>query len=130
MNGFVADTMAVVLWLEKRKMPQKAKEIFKGVENKEIQLYVPGMVLIEIGYLSENNRIDITLSKALSYFNSINNISCHNIDAELIKKTFEITDIPELHDRIIAASGALFNLAVITNDPKIIASKFVDTIWN
>ena len=40
-----------------------------------------------------------------------------------------ITDIPELHDRLIAATARIHNVELITNDPVIQASAFVRTIW-
>ncbi|WP_164490090.1 hypothetical protein [Runella sp. SP2] len=48
---------------------------------------------------------------------------------EDIKSAFEITDIPELHDRLIAGVGRFLQLEVLTNDPKIINSAFVRTLW-
>jgi len=54
----------------------------------------------------------------------------HEIDIGLITKAFEINDIPELHDRLIAAAGMVHNCTIITNDPKIIASKFVSSVWD
>ncbi len=56
MDGFIADTMAVILWLEKRTMPQNVKTLFAKAEKNEVKLYVPAMVLAEIGYLSEKKK--------------------------------------------------------------------------
>ena len=108
-------------------MPQKAKNIFIQAEKNEIKLYVPALVIMEIGYLSEKGRIDVTLSEVTDYL-AKHNIEVHVTDVTLIKNAFEITDIPELHDRLIAASGKVHGFPVITNDPKIIASKFVATL--
>jgi predicted nucleic acid-binding protein len=128
MNKYVADTMAIILWIEKRKMPQKAKGIFGMAENSEAMLYVPAMVFAEIGYLSEKSKIDITLQDAFSYVNDHGFHFCA-MDIEIIRNAFEINDIPELHDRLIAAAGKVYGCPVITNDSKIIASKFVSTVW-
>ncbi len=129
MNKFVADTMAVILWLEKRKMPQKVKELFIHAEKNEIALHVPAMVLAEIGYLSEKKKIELTLTDTIGWLRK-HNIAVHHTGIDSIKSAFEITDIPELHDRIIAASGVVLECPIITNDPRIIDSKFVATIWN
>ena len=40
-----------------------------------------------------------------------------------------ITDIPELHDRLIAGTARLLDLELMTNDPTIQASTFVRTVW-
>jgi len=38
-------------------------------------------------------------------------------------------DIPELHDRIIAGTALKVGTKLITNDPIIARSKFVEIIW-
>jgi predicted nucleic acid-binding protein len=38
-------------------------------------------------------------------------------------------DIPELHDRIIAGTALKAGAKLITNDPIIARSKFVENIW-
>jgi predicted nucleic acid-binding protein len=40
-----------------------------------------------------------------------------------------IADVPELHDRMIAATGKYHQLPVITNDPVLAKSKHITTIW-
>lgn len=40
-------------------------------------------------------------------------------------KIFEIKDIPELHDRLIAGTAKYLNLPLITNDPIILKSESV-----
>jgi len=128
MDAYVADTMAVILWMERRRLPPKVKGIFHKVEIREVKLYIPAMVLLEVGYLSEKSRIEITLQDAITYLNK-QNVLIHPIDIDIIRNTFEINDIPELHDRVIAASGKALGYPIITNDPKIISSKFVSTFW-
>lgn len=52
-GSYVLDTMALILYLEKRKLSDNVKMIFKDAESKILDLYIPAMVLAEIGYLSE-----------------------------------------------------------------------------
>jgi len=49
MNKFVTDTMAYVLHLEKRKMPETTKNIFQNAENGDTEITVPAIVIAEIG---------------------------------------------------------------------------------
>ena len=48
MKKFVTDTMALVLHLEKRKMPEKAKQCFEDTEKNLCEMVVPTMVIVEI----------------------------------------------------------------------------------
>ena len=50
--------MALVLWMEERKLPEKAKEIFEEVEKGQTEIMIPAMVFAELAYLSEVGKID------------------------------------------------------------------------
>jgi len=47
MNSYVADTMALVLRLEKRKMPKVVKEKFENAESGESEIIIPAMSLLK-----------------------------------------------------------------------------------
>jgi len=128
-NRYVADTMALVLRLERRKMPISAKEKFEEAENGQAEILIPAMVFSELGYLAENNRIDTDLQEAQKYLDNHQHIKEQPLTLEHVKTAFEIDDIPELHDRLIAAVGKQLDAEIITNDPEIQSSVMVKTIW-
>ena len=47
----------------------------------------------------------------------------------VIEAAAQITDIRELHDRLIAATARWLKVALITNNPVIQGSAFVNTVW-
>jgi PIN domain nuclease of toxin-antitoxin system len=128
---YVADTMAVILWLEQRKLPLKVSEIFEMANDIDsgISIWLPAMVLAEIGYLFEKGRIETSLQNIQSLLSSNNGFKIADLTNEIILKSFEIKDIPELHDRLIGGTAYTFNCQLLTNDPKIEISAFVNTIW-
>jgi predicted nucleic acid-binding protein len=126
---FVADTMALILRLEKRKMGPKAKACFTSAEKAEVDLIIPAMVLVELCYLSEKKRIETNMTDFKNYRNKYESIVVEPITEELIEKAFKINDIPELHDRIIAGTALKAEAKLITNDPIIARSKYVEVIW-
>lgn len=128
-NDYVTETMALILRLEKRKLSQKVRTIFEAVEKGKINLMIPAMVLAEIGYLSERNKIDTNLHEVQDYCQKFPAVTIEPITDEIIYRSFEIDDIPELHDRIIAGTASLKNLELITNDSMIIKSQYVSTVW-
>ena len=128
-DRYVADTMAVILRLEKRRVSMQVKEVFVRAEAGHVELFIPAMVLAEIGYLSEKKRIDTSVEIAMSYAEKWDTISMEPITAQIVVRAFEINDIPELHDRIIAATAIHRNALLITNDPVIATSKFLKTLW-
>lgn len=62
-HSYVTDTMAIVLRLEKRRVNQNVKRIFDEIEDGKIKLLIPAMVLAEIGYLTERDKIDTNLQE-------------------------------------------------------------------
>ncbi|MBU2461579.1 PIN domain-containing protein [bacterium] len=129
MNKYVTDTMALILRLENRRLPKKTKQIFERAERDKIEIYVPAMVLAEIGYLSEKHRIDTNIEEVKDYCANHSAIKKKEITFKAVENAFTIDDVPELHDRIIAGTAMELNLELLTNDPKIEESSFVKTIW-
>lgn len=129
MNNFVADTMAFILRLEKRKMPSQIRSIFIQAENGLAEIKIPAIVFAELGYLSEKGKIDITLTDARRYLDNHRSISVYSMTFEIIEYAFMIDDIPELHDRLIAATAKALNIPILTNDPDIGHSTYVESLW-
>lgn len=126
---FVTDTMGLVLYLERRKLGLTAKSIFNSVELEKVTVYVPTMVFAEILYLSEKQKISISLNEVADYLKQYPNCKEYPISFAVIQSASQITDIGELHDRLIAGTARFLNLDLITNDPIIQASAFVKTVW-
>lgn len=129
-NRYLADTMALILRLEKRKMPKRVKDKFLLAEKGENEIVVPAMVFAELAYLSERERIDTTLAEAEKYLAEYPSVTECPMTVSTIKKAFEIDDVPELHDRLIAASAKELDVPVLTNDPDIRHSHHVKSIWD
>jgi predicted nucleic acid-binding protein len=47
----------------------------------------------------------------------------------VVQAASEITDVPELHDRLIAGTARHLGLDLVTNDGKIQKSAYVTTVW-
>jgi PIN domain nuclease of toxin-antitoxin system len=129
MNKYVADTMAIVLYLENRRFPNKIKNIFTEAEQGKATVYFSAVSLMEIGYLSEKLRIDTSISSVLQLTEENKNFIVNSLDAITIIEAFKIKTIPELHDRLITASAAVLKATLITNDPVIHQSHYVKVIW-
>ena len=128
-SEYVADTMAVILRIEKRRLSQTTKDIFDNMESGGIVIHIPGMVFAEILYLSAKGKIGISLPEVADYMKKNPNCREFPMNFAVIETAAQITDIRELHDRLIAATARLLNLELITNDPIIQASGFLKTIW-
>ncbi len=129
MKQYVTDTMALVSYIGKRKLPISAKQIFQMADLGQNEILIPAIVLVEVAYLSEKERIDVSLKDIFNHMATFPNYFEQPLSFEILTQSFKITDIPELHDRIIGGTALFLDLELITNDPKIQASAFVKTVW-
>ena len=93
---YVADTVALVLHLEKRTMGTAVDQAFQDVEQKKAQLLLPAMVCAEIMYLSERKRITATLADVETYLTTQTSCMAAPLTLEIVKAAQTITDIPEI----------------------------------
>jgi len=126
---YVTDTVGLILHLEKRKSGVTAEQIFDAAANADTIIHIPAMVFAEILYLSEKKRISATLTDVFQLLQNFPNFKEFPLNLDVIKAADQITDVPELHDRIISAAAKLLNQELITNDKKIQNSNFIKTIW-
>lgn len=129
-NKYVTDTMALVLRLEQRKLNPQVKRLFSEAEQGQVEIRIPSLVFAEIMYLWEKRRIQCGMDEVKAYLAAHDHIREEPLTRQVIESAQGITDIPELHDRIIAATASLLGWPIITNDPVITASKFVTAVWS
>lgn len=128
MDSFVTDTQALVKFMTGKKViNDKSHKAFQSADRGEAAIIIPAIVLMEVLYLFEKNRIDINLLQTEELFKS-QNYQFEPLGLDILKTASEIDDIPELHDRLIAATARYLGLPLITNDPMIHNSKFVKTL--
>lgn len=128
-TSFVTDTMAVVLWLEKRRLPSRVLLVFEQAAARQATIFVPGIVFAEVLYLHERGRIQTSVAELNGLIEEGANFQELPLSGRIARAAVAITDIPELHDRLIAASGVTAGCAILTNDPIIQASRWVTTLW-
>jgi len=129
MNQYVSDTMAVVLYLSKRRLPPSVKQIFQSADLGLCTIIIPAIVAVEIGYLSGKGRIDVSLDELKKHISDYPTYQFQPLTFDIIDISLQITDIPELHDRLITATAKSLDVPLITNDPLIQASAFLETTW-
>lgn len=129
MSHYVTNTMAIVLYLSKRKLPLSVKQLFQSDDLSLTSITVPALVAVEVSYLSAKGRIDVSLADLQRHISQYPTYQFEPLTVDLIEASVQLTDIPELHDRLIAAAAWLSGVPVITNDPDITASAFVEVFW-
>ena len=130
----VADTHALIWYLYA--MPElsaNAKSIMDKTAASGGYIFVPTISLVEITYLAEKGRLG---ANVLPRVNGA--IQMANSVLKSIELTHQITislsqiprqTVPEMPDRIIAATALHLNLPLGTKDHKIRALQNIKTIW-
>jgi predicted nucleic acid-binding protein len=129
MNKYVTDTQALIKFLNGKKViNDHVDSVFKKADEGDNIIIIPSVVLFEIGYLYEKQRIPVSVKDIKAVLEYSINYREEKLSIDIIESSFEITDIPELHDRLIAGTARYLNVPLITNDPVILASKFVNCV--
>jgi PIN domain nuclease of toxin-antitoxin system len=133
MSDVVTDTHALIWYLEDSpRLSVAANQLFDRCDRGEIIIYVPTICLVEMIYLQEKGRISSQLKTKLDRELMLGNTGMILYDLTIgvveALATIPRDSIPDLPDRIIAATAVHLVLPLISRDSKIAASK-VNAIW-
>jgi len=124
-DRYVTDTQALVKFMMGQKVfNERCHQVFLSADLGDTIIIIPAIVLMEILYLFEKNRIKIDLIQTEELIQS-KNYQCEPLSLDILKTAADINDIPELHDRMIAATAKHLDIPLITNDPVIRKSGFI-----
>lgn len=132
MNGVVLDTHTVIWYVcEPDKLGKAGADMIDAAWSSGDFLYISAISLVEIIYLEEKRRIPKgSIDAILEVLTNENGFVIIPLDAAVTRAIQEIprVDVPDMPDRIIAATAIHLNLPLISRDRKIRASK-VKTVW-
>jgi PIN domain nuclease of toxin-antitoxin system len=133
MPGVVADTHAVIWYLSRspRLTSAAAASMHKAVSD-GYHIEVPSISLVEVTYLVEKGRLPaLVLNKLAEHLDQPGaGLRVAVLDRRVAEALAQVSraQVPDLPDRIIAATALSLGLPLITADHKIRASG-IATIW-
>src|SRR3989338_2411369 len=111
---YVADTHSLIWFLtDDKKLGNKAKEVLEKADEGKLIIIVPTIVLAELVFICEKKDASVKFKDVMDKINERSNL----------------TQIPEMHDRIITATAKLNRAVLITKDPDIVEAGIIETIW-
>jgi PIN domain nuclease of toxin-antitoxin system len=129
MKAVVADTHAILWFLENDK---RLTIIAGDVMDMAQQIFLPSICLVEITYLVEKRRLDsAVVTRLLGELDlPTTTLQLASLDLGVTRALQRISraDVPDMPDRIIAATAWHYCVPLVTCDRKI-RSCGIDTIW-
>ena len=134
MKRYVVDTQGILWHLaEDRHLSRRARRILDSAEEGRTQILVPSIVLVEAIFLMQRQRIP--KSRVLQLFELSEDTDANfyvvplNMAVARAVSDFGPAAIPDMPDRIIAATARALDVPLITVDPIITESELVEVIW-
>lgn len=133
MIAAVVDTHALLWYLHKdSRLSASALAALNGAASKGDQIAVSSITLIEVAYLVEkqripNNSFDLIVQLLNQPGSMLAEIPLNQLVADSLRQVAR-SQVPEMADRIIAATALMMGVPVISRDSKITASS-IATIW-
>ncbi len=134
MPEYVADTHALLWYLTNdKRLSSNARTVFEDADKGNNVIWIPGVVLVETVYLIEKARYPTTLiTQLLDLLDPPgDNYVIAPLDAGTIRalQSIDRATVPEMPDRIIAATAKHLNLPLISKDATIAAVPDLSLIW-
>jgi PIN domain nuclease of toxin-antitoxin system len=129
----VADTHAAVWFFSgDSRLSAAAKEFFFKAAAARRKIALSSISLAEVVYLIEKNRLPASayddLKQALANPNHVLEEAPFNAEVVEAMRQVPRVDVPDMPDRIVAATGLYFSVPVISRDGRIRASN-IQTVW-
>ena len=126
---YVVDTHTLWWYLtEDSNLSPAAAQIFELAHEGQATIVVPAIVVAEFYYTSVKLQQPYTPSDLVRAINSRANIETADLGMVQLEMLDKLLDVPEMHDRLIAAEVVLRGGVLVTRD-RAIAASTVPTLW-
>ena len=127
---FVVDTHALWWYLRSpERLSVAASAIFRLAETGNAIIVVPAIVIAEFYYLSAKLGQPFSPADLLEIIASVDGIEFSDLGRRQLEMLDRVLDVPEMHDRLIAAESIAFGASVVTRDEMLAASDMIATVW-
>jgi len=127
MRTYIVDTHALTWYLDDD--PRLGSQAEAVLDNADVRVIIPAIVLAEIKYLAHKGRLAPTLDEVLRVIGSDRRCTIYPIDLSVINEAPPGLDI---HDSLIVGTALVQREAItgiLTRDETITSSRLVPTLW-
>ena len=127
---FVVDTHALWWYLRSpERLTAAASAVFRLAETGNATIIVPAIAVAEFYFLSAKLGQPIPPSDLLAALDAVGGIELSDLGRAQLERLDRFPEIPEMHDRLIAAEAAALDAPVVTRDETLTASVQIETVW-
>ena len=126
----MVDTHALWWYLQSPdRLTPAASAVFRLAETGNATIVVPAIAVAEFYFLSVKLKQPVAPSTLLDALAGVSGIELSDLGRAQLERLDQFPDIPEMHDRLIAAESAALDAPVVTRDATLSASPNVETVW-
>ena len=127
---FIADTHALWWYLKSpERLSAAAAAVFRLAETGNATIVVPAIAVAEFYFLSVKLGQPFAPAVLLAALDTVGGIELSELGRAQLERLEFCQEIPEMHDRLIAAESLARKAAVLTRDETLTASAQIATIW-
>ena len=127
---FVVDTHALWWYLRSpERLTTAASAVFRLAETGNATIIVPAIAVAEFYFLSAKLGQPIPPSDLLAALDAVGGIELSDLGRAQLERLDRFPEIPEMHDRLIAAEATALDAPVVTRDETLTASWQIETVW-
>lgn len=129
-SRFVIDTHALWWYLNSsNRLSTAAAAAFRLAETGNAILIVPAIVVAEYYFVSVKVGQPVAPSALMDALVEVRGVELSELGREQLEFLDRLPEIPEMHDRLIAADSLIYDAPLVTRDAVLTASPQIDTVW-
>ena len=126
----MVDTHALWWYLRSPdRLTPAASAVFRLAETGNATIVVPAIAVAEFYFLSVKLKQPVAPSTLLDALAGVSGVELSDLGRAQLERLDQFPDVPEMHDRLIAAESAALDAPVVTRDATLLASSHVETVW-
>ena len=127
---YVVDTHALWWYLNSSaRLSSVASNVFRMAASGEATIIVPAIVIAEFYFLSVKFGRSVSPAEFIDTVTAIPGFEFSELGRPQLEQLDLLQEVPEMHDRLIAAESMILDAPVITRDGTLSDSSQVETLW-
>ncbi|MCY4653846.1 MAG: hypothetical protein OXC95_11860 [Dehalococcoidia bacterium] len=95
----------------------------------EATIIVPAIVVAEFYFLSVKFGQPVSPTELINTVTTTTGLEFSDLSRAQLEKLDDLQEIPEMHDRLIAAESMILDAPLITRDSTLAGSPQIETVW-